>query len=443
MVLTGGGALLRDLDRLLMEETGLPVIVADDPLTCVVRGSGKALEKMEQLRHHLHQRLIGAAGSGAQPPAVLQARPGAARPAVLLRLALARAAGARRALPLRRGPAQRRSRSSSIRCSASPTAPVDLAQRVGELLRHPGAAAARRTRELRAKVLDATRRTRSATRRSQAENDAAAPADRRRASGSTVQLDAAEILYAGRDPFTRKVIIDRGAQTACARAAGGRRDRRGRPGDARASAALRGDADHRQGPGGAGAGGAQRPARRRLRRRRRRHARAALHAGQRRDPERRPARHLRHRRHLSAGPAGGDRGAHRARRRPTRSRASSASRRPASTAAATCWCCRDERTRAAAARGGAAGQGRAPARHARQRAEGRPMAARRSSPAHPAPGAREHHRRARSRVALLLNFLPWQRPARWCPTSSRWCSSSGACTSRAWSASASPGCSAC
>jgi rod shape-determining protein MreB len=47
MVLTGGGALLRDLDRLLMEETGLPVIVAEDPLTCVVRGSGRALEKME------------------------------------------------------------------------------------------------------------------------------------------------------------------------------------------------------------------------------------------------------------------------------------------------------------------------------------------------------------------------------------------------------------
>ena len=47
MVLTGGGALLRDLDRLLMEETGLPVIVADDPLTCVVRGSGKALDKID------------------------------------------------------------------------------------------------------------------------------------------------------------------------------------------------------------------------------------------------------------------------------------------------------------------------------------------------------------------------------------------------------------
>jgi rod shape-determining protein MreB and related proteins len=49
MVLTGGGALLRDLDRLLMEETGLPVIVAEDPLTCVVRGSGLALEKMDKL----------------------------------------------------------------------------------------------------------------------------------------------------------------------------------------------------------------------------------------------------------------------------------------------------------------------------------------------------------------------------------------------------------
>ena len=48
MVLTGGGALLRDIDRLLMEETGLPVIIADDPLTCVVRGSGKALDQMDK-----------------------------------------------------------------------------------------------------------------------------------------------------------------------------------------------------------------------------------------------------------------------------------------------------------------------------------------------------------------------------------------------------------
>ncbi len=49
MVLTGGGALLRDIDRLLMEETGLSVIIAEDPLTCVARGSGVALENMDQL----------------------------------------------------------------------------------------------------------------------------------------------------------------------------------------------------------------------------------------------------------------------------------------------------------------------------------------------------------------------------------------------------------
>lgn len=47
MVLTGGGALLKDLDRLLMEETGIPVIVADDPLTCVARGGGKAFDYVD------------------------------------------------------------------------------------------------------------------------------------------------------------------------------------------------------------------------------------------------------------------------------------------------------------------------------------------------------------------------------------------------------------
>lgn len=49
IVLTGGGALLRDIDRLLMEETGLPVIVAEDPLSCVAKGGGKALEMMDRL----------------------------------------------------------------------------------------------------------------------------------------------------------------------------------------------------------------------------------------------------------------------------------------------------------------------------------------------------------------------------------------------------------
>jgi rod shape-determining protein MreB len=48
IMLAGGGALLRDLDRLLAEETGLSVFVADAPLTCVVRGSGMALEHMDK-----------------------------------------------------------------------------------------------------------------------------------------------------------------------------------------------------------------------------------------------------------------------------------------------------------------------------------------------------------------------------------------------------------
>ncbi|MCC7328896.1 MAG: rod shape-determining protein [Gammaproteobacteria bacterium] len=48
IVLTGGGALLRNIDKLLMEETGLPVVVSEDPLTCVARGGGRALELMDE-----------------------------------------------------------------------------------------------------------------------------------------------------------------------------------------------------------------------------------------------------------------------------------------------------------------------------------------------------------------------------------------------------------
>jgi rod shape-determining protein MreB len=48
IVLTGGGALLRDIDKLLMEETGLPVVIAEDPLTCVARGGGKMLELIDE-----------------------------------------------------------------------------------------------------------------------------------------------------------------------------------------------------------------------------------------------------------------------------------------------------------------------------------------------------------------------------------------------------------
>jgi rod shape-determining protein MreB len=50
IVLTGGGALLRNLDVLLREETGLPVMVSDDPISAVVLGSGKALDHMELLK---------------------------------------------------------------------------------------------------------------------------------------------------------------------------------------------------------------------------------------------------------------------------------------------------------------------------------------------------------------------------------------------------------
>jgi len=48
IVLTGGGAMLRDIDKLLMEETGLPVVIADDPMTCVARGGGRVIELIDE-----------------------------------------------------------------------------------------------------------------------------------------------------------------------------------------------------------------------------------------------------------------------------------------------------------------------------------------------------------------------------------------------------------
>ena len=50
MVLTGGGAMLKNLDRLLMEETGIPVILAEDPLTCVVKGCGITLDALDDFK---------------------------------------------------------------------------------------------------------------------------------------------------------------------------------------------------------------------------------------------------------------------------------------------------------------------------------------------------------------------------------------------------------
>jgi len=49
IMLTGGGSLLRGMDKLIREETGMPVAIADDPLDCVVMGAGKALEEIDIL----------------------------------------------------------------------------------------------------------------------------------------------------------------------------------------------------------------------------------------------------------------------------------------------------------------------------------------------------------------------------------------------------------
>ena len=53
MVLTGGAALLSNMDFVLRHATGLPVSLADDPLSCVVLGTGRALEEMKKLKNVL------------------------------------------------------------------------------------------------------------------------------------------------------------------------------------------------------------------------------------------------------------------------------------------------------------------------------------------------------------------------------------------------------
>ena len=50
IILAGGGALIQNLDKLLSAETGMPVYIAEEPLDCVVRGTGKTLEDLERLK---------------------------------------------------------------------------------------------------------------------------------------------------------------------------------------------------------------------------------------------------------------------------------------------------------------------------------------------------------------------------------------------------------
>lgn len=56
IVLTGGGALLKNLDQVLRDATGLPVFVASDPLSCVAVGTGRVLENMKQFQHVLFKQ---------------------------------------------------------------------------------------------------------------------------------------------------------------------------------------------------------------------------------------------------------------------------------------------------------------------------------------------------------------------------------------------------
>jgi len=54
IVLTGGGALIRGLDKLISEETQMPVYIADEPLDCVVIGTGRVIDDIE----YLHSALL-------------------------------------------------------------------------------------------------------------------------------------------------------------------------------------------------------------------------------------------------------------------------------------------------------------------------------------------------------------------------------------------------
>ena len=209
MVLTGGGALLRDLDRLLMEETGLPVIVADDPAHLRGARLGQGAREDGALRPDLHQRLIADGGMEHSPPPFFKRGP-----APLVRLfffaslslallvidARFRYAEGLRTLARAWSP---------TRCSAPPPRRSTWSERVGGYFSTQAQLVEENARAAR-QGARATRTTRSATRRREAE-----AAQLRRLIGAAERLDVrampAEVLYAGRDPYSHKMFIDRGA----------------------------------------------------------------------------------------------------------------------------------------------------------------------------------------------------------------------------------------
>ena len=58
IILTGGGALIKDMDKLISQRTEIPVYISDSPLTCVVNGVGKTLEDIEKLKNARNKRRI-------------------------------------------------------------------------------------------------------------------------------------------------------------------------------------------------------------------------------------------------------------------------------------------------------------------------------------------------------------------------------------------------
>ena len=53
IVLAGGGALIKNLDKLISQKTSMPVYIAENPLECVVKGTGKTLEDLDRLKNVL------------------------------------------------------------------------------------------------------------------------------------------------------------------------------------------------------------------------------------------------------------------------------------------------------------------------------------------------------------------------------------------------------